>query len=236
MSVFQWPREWSKFVSGRYNLQTASLRSQSTFTPARSASYSFSFWRCDLVYRPLRGPSNWQGVEAWFARLDGDVNVFRMFDPLRCQPRYNRQHPQAPEKWSDDTNWSDGTGWVSGMIPPTAQLAAAASRGARFIHVEGLPEGIAEALAPGDLLELRPNGVATETGNLYQVVVGGATDANGEIGIEIRPPLRQNFAAGDQVVFVNAQTVFRLTDPEQGSIERDANIGHFGFAGVEHLG
>jgi hypothetical protein len=236
MTVFQWPVARQKFTSGPFRIKTASLGSRSSFTPVRSTSLISQFWVCSLVYAPTVGTSSWQDVDAFFARIEGDVHTLRIGDPLRGMPKFNRTNAPAVESWSDNTNWSDGTGWLSGMIPPTAQLAAAASRGDSYIHIEGLPETTAAALAAGDLLELRPAGIATETGNLYQVVVGGATDANGEIGIEVRPRLRQNFAAGDMVVFLKPQTVMRLADSDQGIIEREANVGTFGFSCVEHLG
>lgn len=236
MNIYTWPEARRAFTSGRFTLQTASLSSRSPFTPTRNTSLAFQFWRADYVYEPARGPSEWQDADAFFARLSGDVNVLRIGDPLRCGPKYNRRNKKAAESWSDNTNWSDGYGWSDGYIPPTAQLSAAVERGGTSIPIEGLIASVAAALSPGDLLELRPGGIATETGNLYVVTVGGATDSNGEIGVEIRPNLRQNFAAGDMVVFRNPQTVMRLTDGEQGVIERESNIGRFGFSCIEHLG
>lgn len=235
MTVLTWPESRTKFVSGNFYLRTIALKSSSTFTPRMNTSLAYQVWRGDFVYAPELGPSSWQDVEALMARLEGENGLLRIGDPLRCWPKYNRLHPQAPTNWSDGTTWSDGTGWVDGMIPPTCELDAAALRGANFIVLRGLPESITGALAAGDLLEIRPNGVPTETGNLYTVVVGGNTDANGEIGIEIRPRLRQNFAAGDQVVFYRPSTVMRMIDADQGIVQRSVNVGSFGFSLIEHL-
>jgi hypothetical protein len=231
--ILTWPEEWYRFIGGSFSLKTFSLSSRAVFTPRRNTSLMYQVWQADFQSRV---EEDWQGRDAFFARLDGEDGLIRIGDPLRWAPKLNRESTPTSEPWSDDTLWTDGTGWLSDLIPPTAMVAATASRGASFIHIKGLPESLANALAPGDLFELRPNGVPTETANLYQVVVGGATDENGEIGIEIRPRLRQGFAVNDMVVFESPTTVMRLTDADQGTMERMLEgFARFGFSAVEHL-
>lgn len=233
--ILEWPRAWYRVTGGSFPLVTVSLGTSSMFTSRRNKSVNYQAWRANLEFAPEVGPDEYQEIDAFFARLEGDVGLIRIGDQARLMPRYNRQHPQAPETWSDGTLWSDGSAWASDLIPPTVQLAASAARGANFIHLKGLPASIPRAITPGDLFEIRPAGVPTETSNLYSAVVGGKTDANGEIGFEIRPRLRQSFAENDMVVTFYPQAVMQLTDGEQGIVERAGFTGQFGFSAIEHV-
>lgn len=234
----EWPQEWYKFVSSEFGLRTAALASTGPLSPRRNTRLVYQIWTVQATLKPERGPTKWAPREAFFARLDGEVGVFRMLDSLRCQPAYNRARNLVGEPWSDTTPWSDGTYWTNaGYVPPGAQLSEAALAGDVHIVITGLPvNGNEQVLQPGDMLELRPDGIATATSNLYQVVRGSPTDAAGKAGVEIRPRLRQSFAAGDMVVLHHAQGVFMLTDAEQGRVYRDANMGNMGFAAQEYLG
>lgn len=237
MHLLEWPREWYRFIDSQFNLTTMTLGTRAIFTPRRNTRLSYQIFTMQATYAAERGPSKWQGKEAFFARLDGEVGVFRIGDMLRCQPKYNREHKVADEPWSDSTLWTDGTGWIgAGLVPPSAQVRDAAALGDKEIVIEGLPANIAGLLAPGDLFEIRPNGIATTTSNLYEIVRANSTDADGAAGVEIRPRLRQGFAAGDMVVFHDARGSFMLTDSDQGTVSRDANFGSFGFAAREYVG
>lgn len=236
MLTLTWPTEWYKFTSSQFNLRTIAFGSRSSLSPRRNTRLNYQVWQAQITHKPELGPSKWAPKEAFFARLDGEVGLIRITDSLRCQPTYNRQNTIPDEAWSDDTFWSDGTGWLAaGLIPPTALLSAAVLRGASDIVIEGLPINVTAALAPGDLIELRPNGIATESSNLYAVVRGSDTNASGEAGVEIRPRLRQGFAAGDMVVLHRAHGVFQLTDADQGIVSRDGNVGSFGFGVIEYV-
>lgn len=237
MQVYDWPREWYKFTETSFNLQSNSLQTTSQYTPRINSLLTFQNWQADFVLKPEVGPSKWQKYGAFFSRIKGPTNVFRIGDPLRCLPQHNRNLPRSlGEPWSDSTYFTDGTGWSEdGVIPPTAALLEGADRGALFIKIKGLPANLSPALHPGDLIELRPNGVPTVTSNLYEVVVAGPTNGDGETGVEIAPGLRQGFAPNDMVVLWHARGAFRLVDNGQGMINRRANVGSLGFSGIEHV-
>jgi hypothetical protein len=213
------------------------MRSQGPLSPRPNTRLVYQVFVVEVSYKSERGPTAWAPKGAFFARLDGEVGVFRLSDTLRCQPAYNRGRKLPSELWSDNTPWSDGTGWLNaGYVPPAAEVAAVATAGSADVVIRGLPISTADLLAPGDLLEIRPNGIPTDTSNLYEVVRGSGSDANGEAGVEIRPRLRQTFAIGDMVVLHHAQGVFQLSDSEQGRVFRDSNMGSFGFSAVEYTG
>ena len=238
VQVYEWPREWHKFVSSQFHLRTAAMRSEGPLTPRRNPRLVYQIWTIQVSSKSERGPTAWAPKDAFFARLDGEVGKFRFSDTLRCQPAYNRARKLPQEPWSDDTLWSDGTGWLNaGYVPPTAEVDAPALAGAKDIIVRGLPPDVASGvLTAGDLLEIRPDGIPTETSNLYEVVRGSGTDAGGRAGVEIRPRLRQSFATGDMVVLHHPQGVFQLSDADQGMVFRDSNMGAFGLTALEYTG
>ena len=238
MDIYEWPREWYKFVSTEFGLRTAALSSSGPLSPRRNTRLVYQIWTVQATVKTERGPSKWAPREAFFARLDGEVGLFRMTDSLRCYPAYNRSRNLAGEPWSDLTPWSDNTYWLSGgYVPPSALLHAPAQAGDSALVISGLPvNGLEQVLSPGDLIEIRPDGMTTTTSNLYEVVRGSPTDADGRAGVEIRPRLRQDFVANDLVVLHHAQGVFMLSDPEQGRVYRDANMGSQGFAAQEYTG
>ena len=233
--VYTWPAEWYRFTQTQFTLRTLSLGSRSSLSPRRTTRLMYQIWQVQMTYARERGPSSWAPKEAFFARLDGDVGLLRLADTLRCQPTYNRHNRPPGIPWDDLNPWSDGSLWLAeGLVPPTATLAAAATRGAKDIVIGGLPPEADAALVPGDLIEIRPDGIPTETSNLYEVVRGGATDEYGTIGIDIRPRLRQSVIGGDMAVMQLAQGVFQLADGDQGALSRDSNMGSFGFTAVEY--
>lgn len=238
MQIYDWPIDWYRFTETIFTLEASTLRTTAAQTPRVNAALSFQAWFIDLRMANSVGPHNWQKYSAFFSRLEGETNLFRIGDPLRCMPQYNygkiNTWPQEP--WSDDTYFTDNTGWLSaGLVPPSAEVLAGASRGDKFIQLRGLPVNTTGALSPGDLIELRVNGVPGESSNLYEVVVAGPTNANGETGVEIRPGLRQGFAEGDMAVLWKPRGTFRLVDNSQGRLSRFDNVGQLGFSGREHV-
>jgi hypothetical protein len=236
MQVYTWPAEWLQFISSEFQLRTFAMRAQATLSPRRNARLTYQIWTVQASYKSERGPSAWARKGAFFARLDGEAGLLRMADPLRCQPALNLRLKLPQEPWRDSTLFSDTTGWLNaGMVPPTAEIAAPAAMGDVDLVIKGLPPSTDEVLAPGDLVEVRPNGIATATGNLYEVVRGSASNAQGVAGVEVRPRLRQSFAVGDMAVLQHAQGVFRLADTDAGRMFREAAKGTFAFAAQEHV-
>jgi hypothetical protein len=236
MQIYTWPAEWLQFISGEFQLRTFAMRSQATLSPRRNTRLTYQIWTVQATYKSERGPTRWAPKSAFFARMDGEAGLLRMADPLRCQPTLNRTLNLPQEPWGDNTLFSDNTGWLnSGLVPPTAEIGVPASMGDVDIVIRGLPPSASQVLVPGDLIEVRPDGIATTIGNLYEVVRGSASNAEGVAGIEVRPRLRQGFAVGDMVVLQHAQCVFRLADADAGRIFREAAKGSFGFTAQEHV-
>lgn len=234
-TVLEWPHEWYQFVSSEFSLRTFALGSQAVFTPRRNMRLVYQVWTAQYVVKPEIGPSKWQGKSAFFSRLDGEAGLMRIGDPLRCVPAFNRRN-FPNQTWSDGTLFTDGTGWINGAVPANAVVKTAAERGAESIIIKGLQVSTANVLAAGDLFELRINGVPSDTSNLYEIVVGGGTNAAGEMGIEFRPRLRMNIAADDMVVLYHPRGVFQLADGNQGRYSRSANQGAVGFQVIEYVG
>lgn len=237
--IFEWPRPWYQFINSEFDIMTYALGQVSTFRRgARSARLIEQVWTAQYTAKPTRGPSKWQGQSAFFARLGGDVNFMRIGDPLRCAPLYNRipANKPIPDPFSDNTYFSDTTGWVDGAVPPTATIDQSERRGSNNLILGNLPPSVERLLNAGDLFEIRPNGIVAEVSCLHMVVGAGHTDEDGRCGIEIRPSLRLNVAAGDQVVFAYPQALMKLMDGSQGRISRAGNVGSFGFSCMEWTG
>lgn len=237
--VYEYPREWYKFTASKFQLRQAALGYRPAFRPTQKTSRLIEqYFAADFVQKPELGPSKWQGKEAFFAMLEGEVNCLRISDPLRCAPLYNRvaANKPVPQPFDDGTYFTDGTGWVDGAVPEYATVAVAATRGDEWLVIGGLPESIQHLLNPGDLLEIRPDGLQSETSMLHEICTLGSTDEDGKSAVKIRPRVRSNIIAGDQVVFAYPQAVMKLIDAEQGMLSRDSNYASFGFACAEHTG
>lgn len=239
--VFDYPHEWYKFVSSRFQVRSVGLGFRPIFRQTqKTVRLIEQFFVADFVQRPEVGPHKWQGKEAFFARLDGEANFIRIGDPLRCAPLYNRTLRRVgltAQPWSDGTWFNpDNTGWVEGGVPEYATLAQSAVRGGNWLVIGGLPASTTGLLSPGDLLEIRIDGIASTTSMLHQVVTLGHSDANGRSAVEVRPRLRKDVNAGDQVVFSYPKAVMQLVDSDQAALSRESNLGSFGFSCAEHTG
>ena len=120
--------------------------------------------------------------------------------------------------------------------PPEVFVYSAAARAANYIVLGGFPVSTANILRSGDLLQIKPNGIAGSVPHLYEVRVGGSSDSSGRIGVSLNVRLRQAVAAGDVVGLRYASTLFRLADDTQGEVEdTGAGVGSVGFTLVEAL-
>lgn len=234
--IYEFPREWYRFLKISFQLRSASQVSPRPWAGGNSIyGPHVQLWMPKLVASEIIG-DGWQARDAFFSRLGGQAGLMRISDHSRAAPQYNLERAAIGEDFSDGFGFSDGTGFSSGMIPPTAHLIAAADRGASAIQIGGLPASTSRALRRGDLLEIRPNGIAGIVPHLYQVMVDGSTNAAGETGIEIRPRLRKSVASGDMVVLSYPTSVFHLIDDTQGEIELAAPFNaNFGFSLIEAI-
>lgn len=238
VTIWEWPDDWYQYiVSSSFNLKKISLAAPHRWTGSVSVSGPIAHaWTAKLTLAPMLWDTQGQAVAAFFDRLDGQAGYLRIGDAMRRVPLRDRLLTASSEAWSDSTYFSDSSGWVSGLLSPTVYVASAATKGATTLVIAGLPVSTASVLRPGDLIELRPSGIATDTPNLYTVIRDAPTDASGATGLEIRPPLRQSFMAGDMVVLTNPTSVFMLADDDQGASEiTGSQISSTGFSLIEKI-
>lgn len=175
-------------------------------------------------------------IGAIFSRVGGVSSLIRAGNPVRGEPLYNRMNAGATVAFSDGYGFTDGTAFADGLIPAYASVLDAATIEASSIVITGLPPSLSPALFPGDLFELRPNGVPVAHGHLYKVVAKAPTNADGETRVYFTPPLRKAVAAGDQVVLKDPTSVFRAMDDQQGLVDwQPGTIGRTGFTLIEEL-
>jgi len=234
--VYEFPLDWYQFASATFRIQSSSLVSNRPFLRGKNVKGPYAaLWVAEFSLTPQQDPQR-QEIAAFFSRLDGQAGLLRIGDPSRLQPWHDRGLTASLEAWSDSSTWSDGTLWASGYLPPDVYVQAAAAKGDNFIVLGGLPASLSNCFRRGDLLQLKPNGIPGSSPSLHEIQVGGATNSSGQIGVEIRPRLRQNFVLGDQATLRNATSVFRLVDDDQGVMSITPPVlGSGGFKLVEAL-
>lgn len=234
--VYNYPVEWYRFTQLSFQLRSASQISSRPWTGGNS-----SYGPLAQMFMPKLTVSNktadiWKPMDAFFSRLGGQAGLLRIGDPSRQTPRYNATVKASVEMFSDGSSFSDGTGFVAGLLPSTCYLGAAAAKGDKYAVLAGLPASVSRAIRRGDLFEIRPNGSASICPNLYQVMVDGSTDASGNVGVEIRPALRMDFAEGDMVVLDAPTSVFHLVDDTQAEMTITApTLANLSFSLLEAI-
>lgn len=237
MTVWTWPTSWYRFATAKFSLRSMSQVAARPWTGSRSVYGPHAqIWHASLTLAPQLWDEHGQAMSSFFSRLGGQAGLIRIGHSLRYKPQRDRLRQPVSETFSDGFGFDDDTGFTSGDIEDVVYLTTGAERGATYVIVGGLPALEAACLRRGDLFELRPNGIHTEGPNLYEIQVNAPTDASGHTGVQIRPPLRQSFAAGDMVVLRRPTGVFRLIDDDQGIPE--ANAAHhmqLGFDLIEAI-
>lgn len=234
--IYTYPVEWYRFTQLSFQ-----LRSSSQASPRPWAGGSSIYGPHVQLFTPkltvsTQDVDTWPAMDAFFSRLGGQAGLLRIGDPSRQQPQYNIALAASVALFSDGSSFTDGSGFLSGLLPATCLIGAAASRGDKYAVIAGLPASTSRALRRGDLFEVRPNGIASVCPNLYQVMVDGSTDASGNVGVEIRPPLRMDLSAGDMVVLQNPTSVFHLVDDSQAEMTITAPVlADFGFSLIEAI-
>lgn len=234
--IQSWPLPWYRFASGRFHITSGSQVSQNPWAGRQNVYGPHrQLWRCELQMVPL-DEFEWEPVSAFFSEAGGQSGLIRISDPRRRKPQYNREATLAQQAWSDGTFFSDGTGWINGGVPATFHIAEAATRGATYVVVGGLPASVSRLLRRGDLIEIRRNGIADHVPSLHEIIRDASTDADGKSGLMIRPGLRKGVMAGDQVVSDTPTGVFRCIDDEQGVMDvTPPSIGRTGFTLIEAI-
>lgn len=236
-AIYEYPREWYRFTQLSFQLRSASQISPRPWAGGNSVYGPHAQLWMPKLTATMQQQDTWPQIDAFFSRLGGQAGLLRIGDASRLQPRFNRAiAASAGLPFSDGSTFTDGSGFLSGLLPPTCVLAAAASRGDIAVVVGGLPVSTPRALSRGDLLEVRPNGIPSACPNLYQVMVDNATNSSGQAGVEIRPPLRQGVAAGDMVVLSYPTSVFHLIDDSQAEMQISVPTNaDFGFSLIEAI-
>lgn len=236
-TVWDWPKEFRQPVESRFHISPKSNGASSPWTGARSIYGPISqAWNCELTFPQISG-DNVQRIEGFITRMRGIAGKLRLVDYFRQAPLYHKHATKTTSAFSDSTLFSDSTGFEEGGLPPSCVVDALGVEGADSLVLKSLPTSITNILEPGDRFELRPNGIPTAWGNYYEITDYASTNAAGNTRIYFQPGLRQNIAAGDQVVLLGASCVVALADDAQGIMNRmfAGPRGNFGLSLVEVL-
>lgn len=240
--ILTWPEDWASVEQVAFYLKSNSLTSQQFLTGTRSVYGPLAQrWVCDAASTPSNDERLIRRMRSFISQAAGISGLVRRGDPSRRLPYRNtpaflEQMPTPQARWSDGTTWQDGTLWADNVIPSSAVVGESTERGASTLLIQGLPALLQPALFAGDLLETRPDGDPASHGHLYELWKDANTDASGMTRVFIVPGLRAGVRYGDQVVFENAMTVFRMFDDEQGRMQLEAPmISRVGVQLVEVL-
>lgn len=234
--IYTYPLEWYQFTQLSFQLRSASQVSTRPWTGGNSIYGPHAQLFMPKLTATPQDDDVWPAMDGFFSRLEGQAGLLRIGDPSRSTPQYNAAIAASIARFSDGSSFTDGSGFVNGLLPATCYLGASASRGDRYAIVSGLPASISLALRRGDLFEVRPNGIASVCPNLYQSMIDGSTDASGNVGVEIRPPLRMDLDEGDMIVLNNPTSVFHLIDDGQAEMIITAPmLANFGFSLIEAI-
>jgi hypothetical protein len=243
-TIWSLPRSMRAVVQSTFNLSSSAIESTSPFT-GQSVPYGpmVQVFVADLKPPPAPGPAqaregqaSWREWQGFITRIRGTSGRLRITDYFRMRPAYDMLHAATAAQWADGEIWMNGEPWTVGALPPYVTFDQAAAAGDDNFVLRGLPANTEAVLAPADLIEGRPNGIPTDTGNLYEVVHISRTNADGKARVYVQPPLRQGFAAGDMAVLRYPTSVFRLADKDQGIVTRGmGNIGNLGLRLIEDV-
>lgn len=236
--IFDFPIDWyDEIVTQKFTLRSIT---QAGARPFGGSSPSITdtqtqIWLCDVTMAPQRDPVL-QDMDAFFTRLRGRYRGLRISNGMRLAPWYDRNLSPTTSTFSDGSTFTDGSGFANGFLPPNVFVDTSADRGANYLILGGFPPLIENVIRRGDLLQIKPNGIASGFPHLYKAMFSGSSDANGRLGIEIESRLRAGVASGDQVGLRYASTIFRLATDDQADIEGSGGqIGNFGFSLIEAL-
>lgn len=235
--MFVWDvRSIPSGIETDFHLQSNSLTSRGLNPGAPSVYGPLAQIFVASITVPKLERRDWQKVSAFFSKVAGQSGLIRMADPKRIRPGVDMRQLAASEPWGDGTFFDDGTGWGESITPPFASVYEPEEFGADSFVISGLPASVDPCLWAGDLVEIRPNGIPTEHGHLYEIANDAPTDASGRTRVNISPILRKGIAAGDMVVLHEPMTVFRLVDDNQGALSHlGGGLASVGFSLMEQI-
>lgn len=241
-TVWELPRHMRAAVQGTFSLSQPAIDNTSPWTGERSPYGPFvQVWMAEIkppaalsAGKAQEGQPSWRDWQGFITRLRGTTGKVRLVDYYRMRPVYDEKNAGAQLNWSVGSSWSDGSQWSTGALPPFGTLDEPAVSGQDSIVLRGLPANVEGVLNPGDLIELRPNGIPTPWGNLYEITAVSRTNAAGKCRVYFEGALHDDFAMGDMVVLREPTCVFRLADKDQGIVMRSlGNVGNLGFKLIE---
>lgn len=229
--IQEFPRAWyDNIVTGKFRLRSDSLFSNRPWGGGQTVTAPHSkLWLADISFGPLRD-ALLQDFKAFFSALGGRSGLIRISDASRYMPWADRSRTPTTARFSDGTLFTDNTGFVNGYLPPEVFVDTAASAGSDYIVLRGFPASTANVLRSGDLLEIKPNGVAATFPHLYETKIPASSDSSGRVGIQLTWQLRAGVAAGDTVSLRFPSTLFHMTANEQFEFE-DSGAGVCNGAG-----
>jgi len=179
---------------------------------------------------PARANASWRIVSGILSGIRGTSGFIRMGDRARRGPYFNLVNAPVGASWDDLSTWDNGALWEGGYLPSYVHVDVLAARGDNSVVLAGLPVSTAAVLNPGDLFEVRRNGVPADHGMLHEVTRVASSNADGKSRVYFEPGLRVAVGAGDMVVLKDATTVFRLASDDEGVI--DVNVALHGALGL----
>lgn len=234
--IWSWHFDWWRATSSTVRLRASSQVSRSPWTGRRNVyGPHVQVWVARVTLTEAEAPL-WFELDAFVSRLGGQGGLIRIGDFARTRPQRDIDAATSSERFSDGTFFDDGSGFLSGPLPPTIHVTAAAAKGAGALQVGGLPASESRVLRRGDLIEIRRNGIADATASLHMVLADAPTDAAGKTLLALAPALRAGVAVGDAVALDHPTSVFQLADDEQGGFEvTPPNVGNMGFTLIEYI-
>lgn len=247
VNVATWPDD-AHIAQRSFQLKSRNVRSVSYLSSSiRSSGPVSQRFEVKITLPPMqhiaqtnidaaRAKASWRFLSGFLSRLRGASGFVRMHDTARPQPYFNLVNMQGEAAWDDGSTWDDGAHWVGGHLPPYVVIDALERRGANSVVMRALPESTNDVFSPGDLFEIRRDGVPADHGMLHEVTQIASSNADGKARVYFEPGLRVGVRGGDMVALRKPTSVFNLASDDEGVIDvNEALHGSLGLTLIEVL-
>ncbi|MGE0575387.1 MAG: hypothetical protein AB7F22_10650 [Reyranella sp.] len=214
------PGDLLRISSGSFRLRPFQTSPGSIYSGFVRAYGSMQMrWTAECEMAGFAGADN-NAWDAFIARLEGQVNLFEVSDPLHDLPR-GAGAGYAPDNTAVTITGVSipGVSIVEGATSCLVKTAAA--RYARTIIMKGLA---------ADEVVFRGGDYFGLDGNLYMVSGDVTADENGDARVPFKWRLWKPAAVDDVVQLLNPTARFQLASADQGTLRRTAP--DFGSAGL----
>lgn len=202
--------------AGTFRLVTAHKSAGSMFAGGvRAYGLIQQRWEAECTLAP-QAQEDWQALEAFIARLEGQVVLFTCHDPAHELPLGAGAGHSRTATGSAVTITGAAVSGATVLTGATsAQVKTGAARDQRSVVMKGL---LASSLAfrKGDFFELGRN--------LYMVTGDVTADASGEARVPFLPRLRYAAAADDIVNLKEPKGRFMLKTSDAGAVTRSPGL------------